>query len=51
LSSEPFGGQLKVIEDVPAAIRARLKKGWTQAALARRVGATAQHRALGGRKL
>jgi len=38
LSSEPFGGQLTVIEDVPAAIRARLKKGWTQAELARRVG-------------
>ena len=38
MSSEPFGVQLKVIEDVPTAIRTRLKKGWTQAELARRVG-------------
>jgi transcriptional regulator with XRE-family HTH domain len=38
LSSELFGAQLQVIEDVPTAIRTRLKKGWTQAELARRVG-------------
>jgi len=38
LSSELFGSQLNVIEDVPAAIRARLTKRWTQAQLARWVG-------------
>ena len=38
MSSGPFGAQLKVVEDVPAAVRAGLKKGWTQANLARQVG-------------
>lgn len=38
LSSELFGGHPKVIEAVPAAARARLKKSWTQTELPRRVG-------------